>query len=138
MALKITQEILDRIIEHGEREYPRESCGLLTGQGDQVAGAHATENLKVDEREDRYLINPENQLKIDEEARKQGLDIIGCYHSHPDWPAEPSKNDLENSWPGYYYIIVSVEKGKAGDARAWQIDDSEEAFEEIKLEKIKK
>ncbi|KPQ35627.1 MAG: putative metal-dependent protease of the PAD1/JAB1 superfamily [Phormidesmis priestleyi Ana] len=57
----------------------------------------------------RYAINPEDMLRVQKQARDQGLNIIGIYHSHPDHEAVPSECDRLQAWPDYAYVIVSVQ-----------------------------
>jgi proteasome lid subunit RPN8/RPN11 len=53
-------------------------------------------------------------VKIEREARRQGIDIAGFYHSHPDHPAQWSATDLaEAHWLGCCYVITAVAEGKA-------------------------
>ena len=53
-------------------------------------------------------------VRIEFDARRQGLDIAGFYHSHPDHPAQWSATDLEDAhWLGCCYVITSVAQGKA-------------------------
>jgi len=118
VAIKVTQEHLNQIRQHGERTYPYECCGFLLGvrEGDtNVLGeAFPAENERRESQETRYLITPAQSKRADDYARSRGLGVIGYYHSHPDHPAAPSGYDLDHScWPGEYYIIVAVEKGKA-------------------------
>ena len=118
MAIKLTNEHLDQIRKHGEQTYPHECCGFLLGVRDGetnvIAEVYAAENERQDSRETRYLITPEQSKRADDYARRQGLGVIGYYHSHPDHPAAPSGYDLDHScWPGESYIIVAIEKGKS-------------------------
>ena len=60
----------------------------------------------------RYQIAPVELVKIEREARKQGLDIAGFYHSHPDHPAQWSKTDFEEAhWLGCCTMITEVARG---------------------------
>ncbi len=81
----------------------------------------------------RYWIDPKDMLRVQKQARSQGLNIIGVYHSHPDQVAEPSECDRAGAWAAYAYAIVSVCEGKAVDVRNWTLD-SEHQFQ---LEPIK-
>ncbi len=49
--------------------------------------------------------------------------MLGCYHSHPDHPAVPSAFDTEQAWPWYSYVIVRVDRGRAGELTSWVLDD---------------
>ena len=132
--LVITPEDLRAIGRHGEATYPEECCGFLIGQ----ASGEATvverllpvANERQDSRHNRYVINPETVLAAHKEARAAGADVVGYYHSHPDHPSRPSDFDREHAWPGLSYLIVSVQKGHAADARSWRLADDRERFDE--------
>ena len=118
MAIKVKQEHLNQIRQHGERTYPYECCGFLLGaregETNVLAEAFPAENERQESQETRYLITPDQYKRADDYARRRGLGVIGYYHSHPDHPAAPSGYDLDHScWPGESYIIVAIEKGKA-------------------------
>jgi proteasome lid subunit RPN8/RPN11 len=122
----------------GEKSYPDECCGILVGRiGDD--GSRAVEDLvpienawAADEQYHRFQIEPEDMMKAEREARKRGLDVLGFYHSHPDHPAKPSDFDREQALPFYSYIIVAVEKGRAGDLASWELKtDRSEFLDEI-------
>ena len=89
------------------------------------------ENEREDEnRHNRYLIPPEVILRTEREARADGLDVVGYYHSHPDHPSRPSDFDRDHAWPGYSYLIVSVREGRARDERSWRLSDDRSRFDE--------
>jgi len=133
MALSISDSLLDRIRYHGTSAYPLECCGLLLGRaardGKSVVDLMPMQNSREDTPESRYLIAPDDLLVAEKEARKQGVDIIGVYHSHPDHPARPSNFDREHAFPWYSYIIVSVEKGEAIELTSWILRDDRSAFD---------
>ena len=133
-------DVLDHIRRHGEEAYPEECCGFLIGSlcadGNRVAYARRAVNRNENRREDRYVIAPGEYLEAERAARKENLDIVGVYHSHPDHPAVPSRTDLElATFPGYAYVIVSVENGKAAALSAWSLaaDRSRFLTEEMKI-----
>jgi proteasome lid subunit RPN8/RPN11 len=118
VAIRVTQEHLDKIKKHGEQTYPHECCGFLLGtrggERNVLEEAYPAENERQESQETRYLITPQQYKRADDYARSRGLGVIGYYHSHPDHPAAPSGYDLDHScWPGESYIIVAVERGKA-------------------------
>jgi proteasome lid subunit RPN8/RPN11 len=113
----------DAIRQHGEETYPHECCGVLLGHVDEdsntVAGTVPASNTRTDSAHNRYSIAPQELIRIQREARQQGLDIVGFYHSHPDHPAQWSKTDLaEAHWLGCSYVITRVVgEGAEGTAR---------------------
>jgi proteasome lid subunit RPN8/RPN11 len=114
----MTRAVYDSIRAHGEETYPYECCGALIGkstpEGWRVAGAIRAGNTRTDSAHNRYNIAPLELVRIEREARRQGLDVAGFYHSHPDHPAQWSHTDFaEAHWLGCSYVITEVAHGKA-------------------------
>jgi proteasome lid subunit RPN8/RPN11 len=135
MSLEIQRAHTVEIRAHGEEAFPHECCGFLLGRLD-ASGVRITvatrrmTNETADTPERRFLITPRAYLRADREARQQGLDIIGFYHSHPDHPAEPSAFDLEHAWPNLSYNIVSVLAGRSAALRSWVLASDRGRFDE--------
>lgn len=143
--LVLSSEVYRRVAEHLQAAYPNEGVGLLLGH---AQGTYpdlrkvATAVLLLPNRSDtgeqyhRYLVTAEEMLDGETEAARQGLDIVGIFHSHPDSPAKPSEYDREFALPWYSYLIVSVQKGHAADANAWVLaeDRSQFGFEKLEIQ----
>ena len=123
-TLRMEQAQFDAIRRHGEETYPHECCGVLLGRAETgantVVEAVPAGNTRIDSAHNRYSIAPQELIRIQRDARRQELDIVGFYHSHPDHPAQWSQTDLaEAHWFGCSYVITSVigrgepEKGSA-------------------------
>lgn len=146
MNIKITTNHQEIIKNHAEKTYPEECCGLILGylssQGKTVVEVIPTDNVWNTEASNftqaqkeystrkRYAIAPQVMLQIQKEARSRNLNIIGIYHSHPDYPAIPSEWDRLYAWGEYSYIIVSVQNGKAGELQSWSLDDNHQFHSE--------
>ncbi len=116
--LKVRYSDYEALRAHGEETYPHECCGALLGtagpDGNEVREIVRAGNTRSDRAHDRYNIAPEELIKIQRQARKLGLDIVGFYHSHPDHPAMWSQTDFaEAHWFGCAYVITAVAKGQA-------------------------
>ena len=149
--IAITQAEYEKLRAHLEAGYPNEACGLFIGEIDgpdkrvveaiPVANAWAPQEGDADgigdgpdhDLRDRFSIDPRDIVKADRDASKRGLDIIGFFHSHPDWPATPSETDRMWAWPVVSFMIVSVAAGKAGAVRSWVLRDGRDAFDEETL-----
>lgn len=111
------------MVAHAQSTYPNECCGAMLGRVDgvekEVLIAMRLENSSSGSQRARYELRPEDLLAADKEARRQGLDLIGIYHSHPDCDAYFSKTDLENSCPWYSFIVLSIQKGEFDHANSW-------------------
>ncbi len=106
--------------------YPYETCGLLVGH-DRAGDVHIerieqARNLNTERARDRFELAPQDFLDCDRRAMADGLEVVGCWHSHPDHPARPSETDREKAWPGWSYVIVSVSRGGVRELRSWRLD----------------
>lgn len=131
MVVQITTSQLQFIMNHARSTYPEECCGFLLGtdsDGRRIHRALAVQNVNQGSRRNRFNINPMELVRADKEARLLKLDLIGIYHSHPDAPAQPSQVDLENAWPWYTYLVVSVQNGAPSDMAAWFLTEDRSTF----------
>jgi proteasome lid subunit RPN8/RPN11 len=139
MRITITSALLEAINAHGERAYPEEGAGLLLGEaseeGKRVLDILTIENAReAPARHNRYLLTPQDYLHGEEMAARQGLDVLGVFHSHPDHPNMPSEFDREWAMPWFSYIITSVHTGVAAGSRSWRLSDDRAQFiEEVLL-----
>ena len=110
MTLILPDSVRATILEHARRGRPREVVGVLAGdRAEDVSvverryeASNAAERPRV-----RYEIAPEAEIEILERIDRDGLDVVGFYHSHPRGPLEPSDVDAERAaWPGYSYVIA--------------------------------
>ncbi len=142
--LILTQELLEQIYRHGEQAFPHECCGLLLGraQGRTRTVVQVLPARNLNPAQDRYRLDPADRLRADEHARRQGLLIVGFYHSHPDHECYFSPTDLEQSeeyqwrrpWvpSAYSYLVASVKGGRAVDRKSFIVQEGravEEALE---------
>jgi proteasome lid subunit RPN8/RPN11 len=153
-----------RAIEaEGEAGYPREICGFLLGRMEgavrRVARIRPVRNAWSEapeirdalferrpgegpsreewegaSEERRFLIDPRDYAAVDREARAADLEIVGFYHSHPDPPAEPARDDQEMAMPDQSYVIVSIRAARAADFRSWLIPTFGAPFLEEQIE----
>ena len=129
-----TESVLESIRQHGANAYPEEGCGFLLGTvtddgKNRVTAIRRAVNRQSEWRTRRYQLTAEDYREADEAAREQGLDVVGIYHSHPDHPARPSETDLEEAtFPGYTYVIVSVQDGTPENVTAWTLAPDRSEF----------
>jgi proteasome lid subunit RPN8/RPN11 len=135
--MRIPRAQVEAMLAHARSGYPFEVCGLMLGRGpdgerrvEEVVGVinRETEAPRV-----RYQIAPEDQIRIQREARDRGLEIVGYYHSHPDHPARPSETDrriaAEGLSDGVIYVVIGVEGGEKTLPTAWVFRDATQAFD---------
>ncbi|HEY7461307.1 MAG TPA: M67 family metallopeptidase [Gemmatimonadota bacterium] len=140
MSVQLPAEQVAAIRAHGRRAYPHECCGALLGEpdpsspdGKAVRAALPAGNERGDSPRNRFLISSAEVRRMEAEARRRGLSIVGFYHSHPDHPARPSEYDREHAWPWYSYVILEVRGGRDAALRSWRLTDDRQRFEEEPL-----
>jgi proteasome lid subunit RPN8/RPN11 len=134
--MKIPRKLLSQIHTHLESGYPNESCGVMLGQNGIITEVVSADNQRTgqpptrgESARNRYLIDPLVYIKVERDADKRGLQVLGIYHSHPDVAAQPSRFDLDHAWPNFSYLIVSVVKGKAVESYSWRLREDRSAFD---------
>jgi len=144
-VLYIARETFEAIRAHGEETYPQECCGVLlapdggasTARGRRIVSSVRAGNTRTDSAHNRYQIAPAELVKIEREARRQGLEIAGFYHSHPDHPALWSTTDFEEAhWIGCSYVITAVDRGKAKATNSFLLTGTTEDDKRFEQETI--
>ena len=121
--MKITDAMLKQIYAHGKESYPSECFGFLVGLfagGGSVRQVVPGTNLEAG-RNDRFKMDDLEFIRVERQAEAAGYEVIGFYHSHPDWPAIPSQTDLLFAWEGSFYLIASIHEGQPMNSTVWQI-----------------
>ena len=141
--IKLEAPLLDKIERHAELEYPRECCGLLIGRIEDAGRTRvvvetypvANSWAESDAMHHRMLITPQDYMRAERQFSKQGLGVVGNYHSHPDHEAVPSQFDLEHlaPWPTMSYIVVTVREKRATDLRSWELEEDRSRFSEEQI-----
>jgi len=110
MILQLTKRQVSSLIEESKRKYPVESCGLLFGwitrEEAVVKKIVTTQNILKSTTE--FQINPEEFVNHVSIAEREGLQLIGFYHSHPAAP-KPSVINVKymKLWPESVWLIIS-------------------------------
>lgn len=127
LRFRIPKPLLDRVLEHCEKEYPFECCGVLGGSKIgansheiwSVEGVYELENELKSDKE--FRSSPESMFKAIKDLRKSDWQMLAVYHSHPDSDPQPSLKDIrENLGPEVLMFIVGNVK-KRKDFALWEV-----------------
>ncbi len=140
MAIRLTHLQKSAIIAHAHDEArdparAYECCGVLVGRGDRVDSVIRVTN--VDYSPFTYTMDGDEVLRIQQEADRKGLEILGFYHSHLNSDPEPSKTDVRKAavtWPGVIHVIVSLKNAGRPELGAFRINGDETTSREDILE----
>lgn len=128
-VLKISRELMTRMIAHALDEYPLEACGLLGGDTEEAKEVYPARNDAASARV--YTLNPLDHLKADRAAEAAGHSIIGVYHSHTHSEAYPSQTDVEKAPdPDWHYLLVSLKRSHPV-VRSYRIEAGKIAEEDV-------
>ena len=157
MPVHIPPELLKMILTQSEKDYPNETCGILTGPKEDQArvtgifpcrnvqdGYHSLDPANFPRTaRTAYYINPSDLLRIQKEARETGCEIRVIYHSHTDAGAYFSEEDQrialsegEPAYPGVSYLVAAVLKGKAKEVSVFDWDEKKKVFLGQPLEEV--
>ena len=149
VSLRLDSGIAESIANEALARYPHECCGALIGSVNggvaHLTCAVAIPNVVPGSAADRFLLDPwEHALLEQKMAReKNGLSVVGFFHSHPDGQPRPSQIDLENAAglfllarKFYVYAIqqVSGPKATCGELTYWRLTEAMDGFEKLTAE----
>jgi proteasome lid subunit RPN8/RPN11 len=134
--LNIPGEIIDRLFKIASNGLPEEICGYLAGNGNEVTRIFELEN--ADHSPEHFSFFPADQFNAVREARKEGLEILANYHSHPETPARLSQEDIRLAFdPDISYVIISL-AGEIPDIKSFKVADGLAEKEEIQVTRSQK
>jgi len=134
MKVIFKKDFVEKIISHAVKESPNECCGIIAGTGEMVKKIYEMSNTSQNPQT-CYFMDPKEQLKIFKEMRKEGLELLGIYHSHINLPAYPSKRDVElANYPDAFYVIIRVDGKEVKEIRAFKIREGKIEEAEIYVE----
>ena len=121
------------MLAHAEEAYPNECCGAMIGRiedGVKSVTRAAAARQCLCRFAEGALRNPaRGPARADRAARRDALDLIGIYHSHPDCDAYFSETDLKNSCPWYSFVVLSIRGGRFDHVTSWLPNPEQTAAE---------
>lgn len=91
---------------------------------------------RFDKPERGFAFDPAEYNKVVLDSEREGLDVIGVVHTHPDHPPRPSKIDESQPFLAQWSnIIVSVQQGHTLEMKSWfrETDDQLFSEEEVRI-----
>jgi proteasome lid subunit RPN8/RPN11 len=139
--------MLEEMLAHAKKAYPREACGVITGADKDLTcltrcrnaqdELHAEDPIRHPRTARRgYNIDSRDMFAILREAEARGEEIRVIYHSHvdaDDYFSDEDKDaalwDGEPTQPGVGYIVISVVKGAPQSASLYRWNAEAREFE---------
>ena len=125
IVLKLKKSDYDKMLKHCEDGLPNESCGLLAGtvEGEVKTVTKIYLLTNIDASNEHFSMDPKEQFAALKDARANGVEIIGNFHSHPESPSRPSEEDKRLAYdPSIEYLILSLQEADNPVLKAFGID----------------
>jgi len=110
-AVHIPRKLINQILEQAQQSPGKEICGLVSSRNsshNQPVHCYPIANTST-EPNHRYLMDPRQQIDTFRIMREREEELYAIYHSHPESPALPSAEDLQQaSYPEALHIIISM------------------------------
>jgi len=120
--LTLGAEVLEEIIAHAKKAYPKEDCGVIAGFD--VGRFIPMKNVADTETE--FEMDPQELIRVLRDIRNSGQRLIAIYHSHPKGPARLSSKDIERAYyPDAAHLIVSLADPERPRVAAFRIIDAQ-------------
>ena len=132
VRVRITSVSHHALVEAASLAAPAECCGVLGGRDGFIIAVIPVANVAA-ESESQFELDPAGLVEARSALRRDGLDVVGFYHSHPRTSPEPSSYDVANAWyPESVYVVIGLEPRPA--VRAFRIVDGRCCGLELALE----
>ncbi|WP_099467703.1 M67 family metallopeptidase [Konateibacter massiliensis] len=135
--LKLKRGDYEKILKHCTEGLPNEACGLIAGTKNgevkTVEKVYLLTNL--DESNEHFSMDPKEQLAAVKDARANGFELLGNFHSHPESPSRPSEEDKRLAYDSTSeYLILSLMEAGKPVLNAFHIDkDKNVSVNEIEI-----
>lgn len=113
--LSLSAGQLDGLRRRAREVSPAEVCGFLLGAQGQVRELFEAANVHP-EPSRGYRIHPRDCLAALHKARKENLQVLGVFHSHPEGPANLSAVDRREAHPGWHYLVLGRDRESIWEA----------------------
>lgn len=121
-VLHIPRSVYEGMLWQARAESPLECCGLLAGmvRADGVGEVRLRYPLlNAAASPVEFESEPRSHFSADRDIRRQGLEVLAVYHSHPTSEPIPSRKDLERSWGAEVVNLIVSLSSTAPRVRAW-------------------
>ena len=124
----------EKILAHAKSCVPEEACGLIAGtkDGEDKVVEKVYLLTNIDHSNEHFTLNPKEQLAAVKDMRANGLMPLGNWHSHPETPARPSKEDIRLAFDSEAsYLIMSLMDQENPVIHAFRVREGQVSKDEI-------
>ena len=135
--IKLKNDDFKKMLHHAIAELPNEACGLIAGVKDGsdkvIEKVYLLTN--TDHSNEHFSLDPREQLAAVKDMRANGLIPLGNWHSHPETPSRPSKEDKRLAYDKTAsYMILSLMDSNNPVLNSFHIEGDRAEKEELVIE----
>jgi proteasome lid subunit RPN8/RPN11 len=131
-VIELERSHYEEIVDHCQREYPNEACGLVAGK--EGVAVRVIPMRNADASPATYRLDAKEQFRVFEEMDDDGQGVYAIFHSHTHSEAYPSATDRRQAlYPEAHYLILSLEDRSAPRLRGFRILDGEVTEEDVMI-----
>jgi len=127
----ITERQYNIIMQQAQACYPQEAGGILGGKGNTITGVLPIPNKYLYDRTETFALTSDDIDRGHQFLRKNNLEYLGVYHTHPKGAPYPSDQDLVHG--ERYLFIISLKDRYNPELYAWRVERGKVYAEDIKI-----
>ena len=131
-TIRVHSSHMEKMRAHVDSTAPEEACGILGGCAGQSYKVIPVEN--VCHSPVRFRMEPQAQLNAFQYLEREGLELIGNYHSHPSGSGEPSLTDIRQAYYPEGFYLIWFRNDKNWQCSAFRIENGAVSRVKIILE----
>lgn len=107
--LRISQALVDQIVQHARADHPDEACGVIAGPVGSDRPERFIPMVNAARSPTFYEFDSGDLLRLYRDMDDRDEEPVVIYHSHTATEAYPSRTDVAlASEPGAHYVLVST------------------------------
>ncbi len=135
--IKLKNDDFKKMLHHAIAELPNEACGLIAGVKDGsdkvIEKVYLLTN--TDHSNEHFSLDPREQHAAVKDMRANGFIPLGNWHSHPETPSRPSKEDKRLAYDKTAsYMILSLMDSNNPVLNSFHIEGDRAEKEELVIE----
>ena len=121
--IQLSRKLVSDLLHFAQQSPHAEICGLVSSKNDIPLRCYPIDNVS-EESQNRFLLDPKQQILALKKMRENGEELFAIYHSHPTAAAFPSSLDLEMvNCENTLYFIISLNIKGILELRAFRIEN---------------
>ena len=123
--IQIPRKLTNELLHLAQLSPDAEICGLVGGKNGVPHTCYPVDNI-AEQPSFHFQLDAKQQIAAMKHMRDNGEELFAIYHSHPAAPAEPSRQDIEQSaYKNALYLIISLNTKGVLEMRGFMIEQSQ-------------